>query len=141
MDFGTFEEELAMKSYIIALLAKQAAADGTIAEGEKNYLQYTAKTLQIDQDELHLIIKNPSQFHISPPPDEDKRLTILYYMLFMMKADNEVDEKEEVLCFKVGFQMGFRQEMVTNLIDVMKKYLLDQIPPTAMIDKIKPYLN
>lgn len=141
MDFGTFEEELAMKSYIVALLTKQAVADGAIAEAEKKYLHYAAATLQLQDDDLSEIIKAPESFYISPPPDEDKRITILYYLLFMMKADNHIDEKEEQLCYKIGFQMGFRQEMVTNLIGVMKQYLLDQIPPEAMIEKIKPYLN
>jgi len=141
MDFGTFEEELAMKSYIVALLVKQAAADGNMAKEESSYLHYAANTLEVEEDELKHIISSPDSFYISPPPDEDKRLTILYYLLFMMKADNHIDEKEERLCFQVGFQMGFRQEMVTNLIGVMKTYLIQQIPPTAMIDKIKPYLN
>jgi len=141
MDFGTFEEELAMRSYIVALLAKQASADGDIANAETSYLLYASKTLGLDKAEIRPIIENPNNFNISPPPDEDKRLTILYYLLFMMRADKFIDTKEEELCYKVGFQMGFRQDMITELIGVMKKYLIDEIPPNAMLDKIKPFLN
>lgn len=141
MDFGTFEEELAMKSYIVALLVKQALADGNIAEAETSYLHYASTTLQLDKDDLATIVKAPENFFISPPPDEDRRITILYYLLFMMKADNHVDQKEEELCYSIGFQLGFREEMIHQLIKVMKKYLIDQIPPMAIIEKIKPYLN
>lgn len=141
MDFGTFEEELAMKSYIVSLLVKQAIADEKITYEEKSYLNYAAKSLHLEESEIQHIIKSPDSFNISPPPDEDKRLTILYYLLFMMRADSNVDIKEEELCFKIGFQMGFREEMVADLVNVMKEYLVEEIPPQAMLDKIKPYLN
>lgn len=141
MEFGTFEEELAMKSYIISLLVKQATADGKIASQEKGYLNYASKALKLEEDEVKQIIQAPDSFNISPPPNEDKRLTILYYLLFMMRADKNIDVKEEQLCFNIGFQMGFRQEMVSNLIGVMKEYLVEDIPPQAMLNKIKPYLN
>lgn len=141
MDFGTFEEELAMKSYIVSLLVKQASIDGDIADAETSYLLYASKALGLEKSEIKPIIQMPNSYNISPPPDEDKRLTILYYLLFMMKADSVIDSKEEELCYNVGFQMGFRQEMVTQLISVMKKYLNDEIPPLAMLDKVKQYLN
>ena len=141
MNFGTFEEELAMKSYIISILVKQASADGSIADAETSYLLYVSETLGLDKSEIKPIIEMPDSYRISPPPDEDKRLTILYYMLFMMKADKTIDAKEEKLCYNIGFQMGFRQDMVTELIEVMKEYLDKQIPPSVMLDKVKPYLN
>lgn len=59
----------------------------------------------------------------------------------MMRADGTVDSKEEELCYKVGFQMGFRQDMIGDLIGVMKKYLIEKMPALAMLDKVKPFLN
>lgn len=141
MDFGTFEEELAMKSYIVSLLVKQASADGDIAPEETSYLVFASEALGLEKTDIKPIIKTPESYSISPPPDEDKRLTILYYLLFMMRADHTVDSKEEELCYKVGFQMGFRQDMIGDLIGVMKQYLIEKMPPLAMLDKIKPFLN
>ena len=141
MDFGTFEEELAMKSYIVSLLVKQATADGDIAPEETSYLLYASNKLGLEKSEIKEIVKTPDSFNISPPPDEDKRLTILYYLLFMMRADKTVDPEEEKLCYHIGFQIGFRQDMIDDLIGVMKQYLEENIPPLAMLDKIKPYLN
>lgn len=141
MNFGTFEEELALKSYIVAMLVKQASSDGAIAEEETGYLLFAANALGLEKSDIKPIIQNPESYNISPPPGEDKRLIIMYYLLFMMRVDKIIDAKEEELCYTVGFQMGFRQDMITELIDVMKEYLDASIPPTAMLDKIKPYLN
>ena len=141
MDFGTFEDELAIKSYIISLLVKQATADGEFSYMEKEYLDYASEALKLDHSDVLSIVKAPDSFAISPPPDEDKRVTILYYLLFMMRADQVIDPKEEELCHKLGFQLGFRPDMVRQLVDVMKQYLMDDIPPQAMLDKIRPFLN
>ncbi|MEZ4931807.1 MAG: hypothetical protein R2788_06790 [Saprospiraceae bacterium] len=141
MHFGSQEEELAMKRYIISLLIKQAQSDGDFTNLEKKYLVYAATSLHLSDAELAAIRRAPENYAIAPPPDESKRMTILYYLLFMMKADQKVELEEEVLCHQVGFQMGFRQEMISDLIQLMKQYLLEDIPPNGMLEKVKPYLN
>lgn len=141
MHFGSQEEELAMKRYIISLLVKQAQSDGDFTNLEKKYLAYAAATLSLSDAELAAIRYAPENYAIAPPPDESKRMTILYYLLFMMKADQKVELEEEVLCYQVGFQMGFRQEMISDLIQLMKQHLLENIPPNGMLEKVKPYLN
>ena len=141
MDFGSQEEELAMKRYIISLLVKQAQSDGEFSNIEKKYLVYAARSLRLSDAEVAAIRHTPDDYGIAPPPDEGKRMTILYYLLFMMRADQKVNPEEEVLCYQVGFQMGFRQEMISDLIHMMKQYLMEDIPPDGMLEKIKPYLN
>ncbi len=141
MHFGSKEEERAMKNYIVSLLIKQAQSDGSFTNFEKKYLVHAARSLCLSDNEVAAIRHAPEDYLIAPPPDESKRMTILYYLLFMMRADQKVDVEEEVLCYQVGFQMGFRQEMITDLIRLMKQYLLEDIPPNEMLEKIKPYLN
>ncbi|MEO1260125.1 MAG: hypothetical protein AAFZ15_15125 [Bacteroidota bacterium] len=141
MTFGSPQEELAMKSYIISLLVKQAESDGKFSNIEKKYLVYAANSLKLSDKEVAAIRHNPEEYAIAPPPDEGKRMTILYYLLFMMRADQEVNPAEEILCHKVGFQMGFREEMINNLIQLMKQYLINDIPPDSMVERIKPFLN
>ena len=141
MDFGSNEEKMAMKQYIVSLLIKQAIADNDFSNIEKKYLAYASRKLGLDNTQIAAIRQDPDAFTIAPPPDESMRMTIMYYLLFMMRADGQVEQEEEVLCHKVGFQLGFRQEMVTNLIGLMKEYLRDDIPPNGMLEKIKPYLN
>ena len=141
MQFGSYEEEMAMKRFIISLLVKQGEADGAFTNIEKRYLAYAAQSLKMSDAEVAAIRLSPDEYTIAPPPDEDKRMTILYYLLFMMRVDQKINLEEEVLCYRVGFQMGFREEMVKNLIQLMKQYILEDIPPDGMLERIKPFLN
>ena len=141
MTFGSPQEELAMKSYIISLLVKQAESDGEFNNIEKKYLAYAAKSLKLSDREVAAIRHAPEDYIIAPPPDESQRMTILYFLLFMMRADQKVNPAEEILCYKVGFQMGFREEMISNLIQLMKHYLIEDVPPDSMLERIKPFLN
>ena len=141
MNFGSKEEEMKMKCYIVSLIIKQAISDGEFTVLEKKYLIYAARMLHLSDSDIAKVRINPEKFTISPPPDESKRMTILYYLLFMMRADQKVTPEEEVLCYKIGFQMGFREEMIADLITLMKQYIIKDIPPDGMLEKIKPYLN
>jgi len=141
MHFGSEKELTAYKKYIISLLVQQAQSDDHFSIIEKRYLKYAGAQLQLSDSEVAEIRLNPSAFSIAPPPDEHKRVTILYYTLFMLKADQKVTAQEEELCHKVGLRLGFRAEMVQNLINVMKNYLNTNLPPDAMLNEIKPFLN
>lgn len=141
MNFGTYDEQQAMKRYIISLLVKQALSDDDFSIIEKKYLLHAAKALQLTDAEIAAIRHDPESYTISPPPDESKRMTIFYYLLFMMRADQKVTKEEEQLCHQIGFKLGFREDMISNLIKLMQEYIVEDLPPNAMVDKIKPYLN
>ena len=141
MNFGSPEELLAYKKYIISLLVQHAMADNEFSFMEGQFLEYAGLQLQLSEEEIKEVQKNPSLYEIAPPPDEQKRVTILYYALFMMRADGKIKPEEEDTCYKLGLRLGFRSEMLDNLIQLMKEYLLKELPPTAMVDEIRPYLN
>lgn len=141
MDFGSSQHQKDIKKYIVSLLIKQAQIDGSFSSKEKQYLEYAGQSLQLDDHELAEIQADPNAFEISPPPDEQDRVKILYYLLFMMRIDHTITAKEEELCHRVGLRLGFRKGMIDNLIALMKEYLSDRLPPNAMIERIKPYLN
>ncbi len=141
MNFGSPEELLSYKKYIISLLVQHAMADEHFSFMEGKFLEYAGKQLQLSHQEIREVQKNPTAYEIAPPPDEQKRVTILYYALFMMRADGKITPEEEDTCHKLGLRLGFRAEMVVNLIKLMKEYLLEELPPLAMVDEIRPYLN
>lgn len=141
MDFGSKEEEKAMKYHILSLLIKQAHSDKYFSSTERKYLAYTAKSLNVSDQEVEMIRFDPDKYLIKPPKAEHHRITILYYLLFMTKADGVVDKQEENLLHVVGFQMGFRDEMIERLLNLLKTYLNDELPPESMLEEIKPYLN
>lgn len=141
MNFGSKEELQAFRKYIISLLVKQAQSDGHFSLAEKKYLKFASDSMELTDQDVAVIRLNPDAFLISPPPDEVKRVNILYYMLFMMRADQKISPEEEALCHKVGLRLGFRADMVSDLISVMKDYLGQEMPPEAMVQKIRPFLN
>ena len=141
MHFGSEEELKAFKYYIISLLVQQAKSDEDFSRIEKRYLKYAGDQLKVSDVELARIRSNPAAYTIAPPPDEHKRVMILYYTLFMMKADQKITKEEEILCYRIGTRLGFRDEMIENLINVMRNYLNQNLPPDAMLNEIKPFLN
>lgn len=141
MNYRIFEEEMAIKGYLVSLLVRQATIDGEITYSEKSYLLHALETLQLEEKDIQSIIKSPVEYSIDPPIDENKRMTILYHLLFMMKANHSIDFRTEELCYNIGFELGFRHEMVRDLIGVIKEYKKAEMPPMAMLNRIKPYLN
>lgn len=141
MNYRIFEEEKAIKGYLVSLLVRQAMIDGKIGIGERSYLVHALKTIKIDAKDIQLIVQSPMNYSIDPPVEENKRMTILYHLLFMMKANWSLDFKKEELCYNVGFELGFRHEMIRDLISVIQEFKKTEIPAMAMLDRIKPYLN
>lgn len=134
-------EEKAVSRYIISLLLSQANADDDFSNLEKKYLVYAAESLKLTNEDVAQIRLQPEKYLIAPPAGEQHRMKILYYLLFMMKADNVVTEAEEKLSHLVGLKLGFRADMIDVLIMHMKKYLHEDLPPNSMVEKTKIYLN
>ena len=141
MNYRIFEEEMAIKGYLVSLLVRQSMIDGEISIGERSYLLHALKTLTLEEKDIQSIIESPTEYSIDPPIDENKRMTILYHLLFMMKANRSLDFRKEELCYNIGFELGFRHEMIRDLIGVIKEYKTQDMPPMAMLNRIKPYLN
>lgn len=141
MDFGSPEHELALKQYIIAIIVLEAQADKEFSVLEKKYLAFAAKTLGLSDTAISAIRLQPSAYEMTPPPSEQERMNILYFLLFMMRADKNITKQEEDMCHHIGFRLGFRRELISDLIDVMRDCLDKEIPPNAMVERIRAYLN
>lgn len=141
MDFEIFEEEMALKGYLVSVLVRQAMDDGAISVEERSYLKYALKTIKLEEKDIKSIIESPMDYSTHPPLEENKRMTILYHLLFMMKSSRTIDFRKEELIHNIGFELGFRYEMIRNLISVVKDYKRKDLPPMALLEEIKPYLN
>lgn len=132
---------MALKGYLVSVLVRQAMEDGKIGINERSYLKYALKTIKLEEKDIQSIIDSPEQYTFHPPIEENKRMTILYHLLFMLRSNRKLDFRKEELCYNIGFELGFRHEMVRDLIEVIKEYKKREIPTLALLDKIKPYLN
>ncbi|MEO5905513.1 MAG: hypothetical protein ABIQ11_02220, partial [Saprospiraceae bacterium] len=75
------------------------------------------------------------------PSDERERMIILYFLLFMMESDGVVADEEVRLVKDLGYQLGFRIDLVSDLIQVIRTYDHINTPSEALLDKIRTYLN
>lgn len=141
MDFGGPQQEQQYKQFIIALLGRQANVDGNIAKNELAFILGVAESMGLTYEDIEPILQNPQAYEMDPPAEERLRMQVLYYLLFMMRADGDISAKEEEMCYEVGFKLGFRMEMVQNLIGLMRQFLRRKLPPDAMLEEIKPFLN
>jgi len=137
-----FEEyDLAQRKSIIALLFKLAKSDDSVSNIEKLYLRDIANSIGIDSLSIDEIIQNPEAYPLKVPLNERERMTILYYLLFMMRVDGRIEKGEEKLIYTASVRLGFNEKLTEDLIGVMKTYLNKEIPPDLMLTLVKKYLN
>lgn len=137
-----FEEyDLEQRKSIIALLFKLAKSDNSVSNIEKLYLRDIANSIGVDAFSIDEILENPEAFPLKSPLDERERMTILYYLLFMMRVDGRIEKGEEKLIYESSFRLGFNEKLTEDLIGVMKTYLNKEIPPEVMLTQIKKHLN
>ncbi len=134
-------EDIERKKGIIAMLIKLANVDEEAVAIERRFIMDVADQLGLNRTDLSEVAKNPDAFELQPPEGEQERMNILYYLLFTMRVDGVIKEEEERLCYKAGLRLGFNQQMTADLIQVMKRYLKEDIPEDAMLDAIRKYLN
>lgn len=117
------------------------AADGHRDKAEYIYILKVAFDMGMTAEDIAAISANdllePAKF----PESERDRMIILYYLLFMMKTDGAVSPEEENIVKELGYHLGFRIEMVSDLIHVIKTYEQSASPSDDLMDKIRPYLN
>lgn len=139
--FEKYENDIKQRKSIIALLYQMANSDNHVSALERRYLNEVAESIGLDIFAVKEVLENPSNYHLESPPDEGERMTILYYLLFMMRVDGKIEPQEEKLVYEAGFRLGFNELLTKDLIQVMKKYLTEDIPPEAMLEQIRKYLN
>ena len=126
---------------VIGLLLRMADSDKKVDVREEKFIRDVAAYIGLTPSDIEAVKDQPAEFHFSPPPAEQERMNILYYLLFAMAIDGEIKEEEERLCYKAGLRLGFNDRMTADLIAVMKKYLNKEMPKDALIAEVKKYFN
>lgn len=129
------------RSAVIYMLLKLMAADGLRDRKEYIYILNVAHEMGMTQDDIAALTTDNLIAEWRLPTSEGHRMVILYYLLFMMKTDGGISPEEEALVKSLGHQLGFRIEMVSELIHLIKSYDQLDSPTDELIDKIKTYLN
>ncbi|NNF36780.1 MAG: TerB family tellurite resistance protein [Saprospiraceae bacterium] len=128
-------------SVIIKTLLEMAVTDGDFDEKEVVYILKVGQNIGLDKTTLENIIRNRSTIEFNPPKSEQDRMSFLYYILFLIKVDQNISIEERQLLYKVGFKLGFNELLIKDLIQVLEDHIDRKLPPSALIEKVIKYLN
>ncbi len=129
------------KKAIIAFLYKLMAADNEENPSELAYIMHIGDRLGLEDEDLKDISFNMDSYTFKAPSEQREKVTILYYFLFLMKADGIIRPEEEEFVSHFGMKLGFKQDMISDLIEVLKQYVDTAVPPEELYAKVQAHLN
>lgn len=107
---------------------------------ELAYIIHIGERLGLSDDDLKEVSYNIDGYELQPPVRQKDRITILYYFLFLMKADGVIKAEEEEFICEFGLKLGFKSEMITDLVEVIKQYLDSPVPPEELYSKVRSHI-
>ena len=126
---------------IISILIHLSASDNHFDATELSYILNVGKHLGVKDHIVESLIRDPFIREINIPEKEEDRMTILYYMLFLMKIDRNINEEERNLIHHYGFKLKFSRAQLNDFLDLMDHYKDTRVPTNEMIEIIKRYKN
>ncbi|NHF61578.1 TerB family tellurite resistance protein [Flavobacteriaceae bacterium TP-CH-4] len=107
-----------------AAIVKLANVDGIINTEEEVILKRLAFKLDVSDETVKDILKNPGKFPLIPPYSLEERIERLQDLCSIILADHEIEEEERTLIYKyaigLGFSNGRAKEEIQKCINVLK---------------------
>ncbi len=100
-----------------AAIVKLALIDGPLNPEEEMVLKRLATKLDVSEEEVKPILKNPGKYHLMPPYSLEERIDRLQDLCKIIYADHEIDEAERKLIFKYAIGLGFTSERANKEIE------------------------
>jgi len=116
------KDQLDIKKSYLKQLIKVAKADGELETNEYDFILKVAKRLDSSEAEVQDVEKNLQTIVTEEPSGEDERFQFLYDLVWIMMVDTEIDKQEEQLCTKMADRLGFKPELVKNLIAAIQRH-------------------
>jgi hypothetical protein len=138
MWFDQSDEE--KKKNILHLMAQLVQVDGSIHPVERTYISSLGTSFGFTKKMITSILEKPSN-ELLIPSNEQERMTILFYLLLLMKVDKHISREEEKLIFHFGFKLGFRETLMRDFVETIKAYSDKRLPPNILLEKVKKYMN
>jgi len=132
---------VAQKKGVAALLFELADADDNRTPEELYYIDKVTQSLNIPPHELDDIRLAPSSYPLDPPPDDQRRMSIIYFLIFLCRSDQDYNPAELEVCRWMGVKLGFSPLMIDDMIALLKNHGERSFPPEELLDIIRKYLN
>lgn len=132
--------EEAKKENILSIMITMSKVDGVIHDNEMLYILQLGFSMGLKEADIRAVTKNanPSLF---VPASEADRMTIFYYLIFLIKVDGNISEEEKEMLHHFGLKLGFNHLMVANIIRVVQANIGKKLPPDAILKEVRKYLN
>lgn len=126
---------------LFSTLIELSKADNYFDQFEFSYLLKVGRHIGLEDALVESMIKENTKLPLTIPKNEKDRMTILYYMLFLMKIDNIISEEETELVHHYGFKLGFSFDMISDFIQVMENNKFKKVDQNELIAVIRKYQN
>ncbi len=130
-----------LKKDLLRLLFRLAMVDGELSPKEISYLRQLCAALSISEEMYNDALSTYDDDAFTVPKSEIDRMSIIYYTLFLMKADKSIKEEEEKVILSLGFKLGLPEQLLQDFINVVKEHKDGRIPSENLVEQIKKYLN
>jgi hypothetical protein len=130
----------AKKQNLLSIMLSMSKVDNVLHDNEMMYIVQLGLSMGMSEESIREIARIP-QSDLFVPALESERMTILYYLIFLIKSDGEISEEEKDMFHHFGLKLGFNHLMVANIIRVVQANLGRRLPPNALIEEIRKYLN
>jgi len=126
---------------LLSILIQLSKADSYFDEFEFAYLLKVGKHIGLEDELVETMIKSSKVMPLTVPKDEQERITIIYYMLFLMRVNQDINNDEKELLHHYGFKLGFSAGMIDDFIRVIEEHKIGKVDKDTMLDIIRKYQN
>ena len=126
---------------LLSILIQLSKADSYFDEFEFTYLLKVGKNIGLEDEVVETMIKSSTVLPLTIPKNEKERITIIYYMLFLMKVNHVIKSEEKELLHHYGFKLGFSAGMIDDFIKVIEGHKAEQINKDLMLNILRKYQN
>ena len=116
------KDQLDIKKSYLKQLIKVAKADGELEANEYEFILKVAKRLDSSEAEVQDVEENLQTIVTEEPSGEEERFQFLYDLVWIMMVDADIDKQEEQLCARMADRLGFKHELVRNLIAAIQRH-------------------
>lgn len=104
-------------------LVMLARIDGEISWQENQLLQKIARRLSLTEEQVQEIIDHPQDYPMMPPVTREERYERFIQLIQMLIVDGRSDVREEKLVKRLGVELGFNPERITEKFPIILEHL------------------
>ncbi len=119
---GFFEHQyLSFKKNHIRNLVALARVDGNLHPREEELLFKIGRRLGLKDRQVVRILETNESHVLSVPDNHNDRMNLIYDLLLMVHADEEIQSNEVSFVEDAVKKLGMKKEMVSWLLDIFEK--------------------